>query len=238
MKEDQGVTKVGDLEQRYLHPDQQTEWDSKMADIQSNGLWGSATDEERDDLESDLYDLVVQNSAGVDMAEKIADGKNFGLDETEYLLYQLALDVVDTPNKNGKLGGSPTNAEKAAAIDRLPGLGDGEIAYLWDTKDGYEAYTAGVDMRAYVEKVGSGASVNVEKLVGARDYGMSDEDYYTFLDALDKYDQPTESGKYGTFTQDEAADAIASIPGLTGEQRAYLWRSVNKGWKAKNNPWG
>ena len=237
MKQDQGVKKVEDLEQRYLHPDQQIAYDGQLSSVQQSSIWRQADTEQRDELESDLYDLVVQNNAGEELAEKIADGANFGLDETEYLLYKLALDVVDQPNKSGELGGTATNAEKAAAIDLMPNLGDGEIAYLWDTKSGYEAYTAGLDMRAYVEHVGADMSVNIEKLVGAKDVGMSDEDYYNFLEVLHDFDQPTESGTLGTFTQDEATAAIASIPGLSREQRSYLWHSVNKGWKAKNNPW-
>ena len=92
-------------------------------------------------------------------------------------------------------------------------------------------------MRTYVERVGDGQSVNVEKMVGAMDEGMSEDDYYYFLDMLDEVDQPTESGKLGTFTQDEAKAAISAMPGLTREQRAWLWQSVNKGWKDKNNPW-
>lgn len=51
------------------------------------------------------------------------------------------------------------------------------------------------------------------------------------------YDQPTESGKMGTFTQDEAEAAIAAIAGLTDKERAYLWQSTNKGWKEDKNPW-
>lgn len=161
-----------------------------------------------------------------------------GMSELDYILYKVALGIVDQPNKNGELGGSPTNREKADAIATMNGLSDGDIAYLWDTKDGHAAYDAGIDMRSYIDKVAEGVSVDVEKMVGAKDVGMSDAEYYDFLDALDAHDKPTDSGTYGTFTQDEAEAAIRSIPGLSNKQRAYLWQSVNKGWKAKNNPWG
>jgi len=157
------------------------------------------------------------------------------MDEMDYILYKMALTMVDKPNENGELGGSPTQEEKAAAINLRYGLSDSDIAYLWDTKDGYMAYEAGADMRAYVDRIGSGESVNVEKMVGAMELGVSDEEYYSFLDALEEFDEPSESGKLGTFTQKEATKAVASIPGLTDEQRAYLWQSMNKSWK--KNPW-
>lgn len=171
------------------------------------------------------------------VAKAIEADKSCDMDEMDYILYKMALSMVDQPNKNGELGGTPTQAEQAMAIDLRDDLSDKDIAYLWDTKDGYAAYDAGVDMRAYVNKLADGTEVNVEKLIGAKDVGMSDEDYYDFLDALTEYDQPTENGKYGTFTQDEASAAIASIPGLTRAQRSYLWQSMNKSWKSKNNPW-
>ena len=237
MKKEQGVTKVEDLEQRYLHPDEQRTYDSKLKSVSSSSLWRSASTKQKEEAEAQLYNLTVGNDDGVKLQEKISDGKAYGLNETEYLLYELALDMVDQPNKSGKLGGAPTNEEKAAAIDKMSSLGNGEIAFLWDSKEGYEAYAAGLDMRTYVERVGDGQSVDVEKMVGAMDEGISEDEYYYFLDMLDEVDQPTESGKLGTFTQDEAKAAISAMPGLTREQRAWLWQSVNKGWKDKNNPW-
>lgn len=132
--------------------------------------------------------------------------------------------------------GETTPAEKAAAINSIGSLDDSDIANLWDTKQAREMYAEGVDMRAYVDYVGSGGRVTTEKLIGAKDFGMTEEEYFNFLEALKEVDQPTESGKTGTYTQAEATAAIASIPGLTRIERAYLWQSVNKGWKTKNNP--
>ena len=237
MKKDQGVTKVGDLEQRYLHPDQQRAYDGKLKNVKDSSLWRSASETQREEVEEQLYNLSVGNDEGEKLQEKISEGKTYGLSETEYLLYDLALSMVDQPNKSGKLGGTPTNEEKAAAIDKVGSLGNGEIAYLWDTKDGYEAYAGGLDMRAYVEHVGAGQKVNVEKMISAKDEGISENSYYDFLDMLKEVDQPTKNGTMGSFTQDEAAAAISAMPGLTREQRAYLWQSVNSGWSNKNNPW-
>ena len=72
----------------------------------------------------------------------------------------------------------------------------------------------------------------------ARDSGIDGETYMRFLDALDAADKPTESGKYGTYTQDEAYEAIKNLKGLSRQEKAVLWQSVNLNWKAKNNPFG
>ena len=144
MKKAENVKSVDDLEQRYLNPQFQSEYDSKMGTIQKNKLWSKASDAQRDKLEDNLYELIIGSKDGEKLQEKIDGGKSVGLDDTEYLLYRLALDM---------------------------------------------------------------------------------------------YDQPTENGKMGTFTQDEAEDAIAAIAGLTDKERAYLWQSTNKGWKEDKNPW-
>jgi hypothetical protein len=237
MKKAQGVKKVTELESRFLHPDQQVEYDQKMADIQKSRTWRKASEEQRDSLEADLYEIVTDSKSGLDLQEKIEAGKDYGLSETDYLLYRLALEMYDTPNKNGKLGGTPTNEEKADAILSLDGLSDSAMAYLWDTKQGYEAFAEGVDMDSYISYVGDDGKVNVEKLAGGSDYGIDADMYFDFLDALKAVDQPSKNGNYGSFTQDEATAAISSIPGLTREQRAYLWQSVNSGWNEKSNPW-
>ena len=144
MKKAENVKSVDDLEQRYLNPQFQSEYDSKMGTIQKNKLWSKASDAQRDKLEDNLYELIIGSKDGEKLQEKIDGGKSVGLDDTEYLLYRLALDM---------------------------------------------------------------------------------------------YDQPTENGKMGTFTQDEAEAAIAAIAGLTDKERAYLWQSTNKGWKEDKNPW-
>lgn len=236
MKNAQGVDSVKDLNQRYLPPDLQPEYDKTMGKVRSNMLWRNANEEQRDKVESKLYNYVCNTEASNGMHEILDAGKPYGLDETEYLLYNLALDMYDQPNENGELG-SHTQEEKADAILAVSGLSNGEIAVLWDTDTGYELFDAGINMLAYVEHIGSGGSVSTDKLIDAKQNGIVEDTYFDFLDMLDRYDQPTESGKYGTFTQDEATAAIAAMPGLTRAQRAYLWQSVNKSWKTKNNPW-
>lgn len=148
MKKDQGVTKVSELESRYLNPADQTEWDSKMKPIQRSSVWKSANAEQRDNLEDRLYGLVT-GSANDETMEYIAEGSAYGIDETDYLLWKTALEMVDQP-ADAKGHGSYSNQEKAEAISNMD-LSDSEIAYLWDTNEGYEAYAAGIDMGKYAE---------------------------------------------------------------------------------------
>ena len=67
------------------------------------------------------------------------------------------------------------------------------------------------------------------------DNAYNEEDYMGFLVSLDKYDKPTKSGKYGSYTQEEYR-AIKSLKGLSQKDKATLWQSVNSSWNAKNNP--
>lgn len=102
--------------------------------VQSNRLWRRATAEQQDHLEELLYDLTVGDTAGIKLREKIDGGEVYGLDETEYLLYRLALEMADKPSKSGKYGGNPTNDEVEAAIGMVGGLSDRARSYLWEAQ--------------------------------------------------------------------------------------------------------
>ena len=65
----------------------------------------------------------------------------------------------------------------------------------------------------------------------AYDKGIEGEDYMNFLKALSEVDEPTKSGKYGTYTQAEVTKAVKRIDGLTRKEKADLWQSVNTTWK-------
>ena len=162
MKKDQGVEKVSKLKNRYLAPADQTEWDSQMKPVQASGIWDAASEEQRDKLEDRLYALVTGNGETVEKErEYISDGLAYGLDETDYLLYKLALDMADKPSENGEYG-SYTNQEKAEAIGNLD-LSDGEIAYLWNTDEGYEAYANGIGMEHYVDFKAATSNMTADK---------------------------------------------------------------------------
>lgn len=77
----------------------------------------------------------------------------------------------------------------------------------------------------------------VKKVEAAAEVDIDDTEYLLYKLALEMYDKPTENGKYGTFTQEEAENAILELDGLTDAQRAYLWQNTNKGWNEKKNPW-
>ncbi|MGM9602384.1 MAG: hypothetical protein ACI3W5_12500, partial [Faecousia sp.] len=132
MKKAQGVESVDDLERRFLTAAQTTSYERVRSRVTGTAVWNAASAAQREALEEDLYDLTVANSSGLKLQEKIDGGAAYGIDEADYLLYRLALRVVDQPNKNGEYGGTPTNDETEAAIDMLAGLDDEARAYLWE----------------------------------------------------------------------------------------------------------
>ncbi len=133
MKDAQGVTKASELEQRYLSPDQEKVYDRVLGEITGSEVWRSASTEQRDKLEDSLYDLTVANGAGVKLQEKIDAGATYGIDEADYLLFRLALDLVDQPTESGKMG-SYTNDEVEEAIRLLTGLSDEAKSFLWTSQ--------------------------------------------------------------------------------------------------------
>ena len=131
MKRDQGVESVADLEARYLTPKQEQSYNSLRQRVTGTSVWSAASAEQREALEEDLYNLTVANSSGLKLQEKIDGGAAYGIDEADYLLYRLALHVVDQPSESGNLG-SYTGDEVQSAIDMLTGLDDEARAYLWE----------------------------------------------------------------------------------------------------------
>lgn len=133
MKDAQGVTKASELEQRYLSPDQEKVYNRVLGEITGSEVWRSASTEQRDKLEDSLYDLTVANGAGVKLQEKIDAGAAYGIDEADYLLFRLALDLVDQPTESGKMG-SYTNDEVEEAIEMLAGLSGEAKSFLWSSQ--------------------------------------------------------------------------------------------------------
>ena len=131
MKRDQGVESVADLETRYLSPKQEQSYSSVRQRVAGTTVWNAASAAQCEALEDDLYALTVGNSDGLKLQEKIDGGTAYGIDEVDYLLYRLALHVVDQPSESGNLG-SYTGEEVQSAIDMLPGLDNEARAYLWE----------------------------------------------------------------------------------------------------------
>ena len=130
MKAEQGVPGVKDLENRFLAPEQQVRYDATLQQVQQSDLWYQADERQRGDIEDVLYELAAGTSAGQTMQAKIDVGEAYGVSETDYLLYQLALEMADQPTDSGKYG-TYTGDEVQAAIDMLKGLSDDARGYLW-----------------------------------------------------------------------------------------------------------
>lgn len=135
MKKDQGVTSVEELTSRYLTPDQEKVYGEAYDRVTGTRVWKAATEDQREKLEDNLYDLTVCNDAGEELREKIDSGKSVGIDEVEYLLYKLAQEVV---SEDGNKNTNQSEAEAAAAM--LTGLSKAERAWLWQsTNKGWNA---------------------------------------------------------------------------------------------------
>lgn len=153
MKESEGVEKASELSKRYMSPDKEKRYDSSIRKVKSSGAWKSATTIQRKNAEADLYEFITSTSE--DMVKTRAEAGAFGVDETEYTLWQLAIEMADQP-KGQKGSGSYDLKEKAEAINSL-NLGDEEIAYFFgkglnesSKEELNETRSAGIDLREYV----------------------------------------------------------------------------------------
>ena len=134
MKRDQGVESVNDLDQRYLTPTQEKTYQASIEKVTGTSVWRSASQEQKDALEDDLYELTTGSQAGQKIQEKIDAGSKSGVSETDYLLYMLALDIADSQNEDPeKRNGSTDQSEAETAINMIPGLTDEARAYLWQS---------------------------------------------------------------------------------------------------------
>ena len=175
MKKDQGVSSVGELDDRYYSPADQAKYDKLMGTVQTSGLWSAATEKQRDNLKEDVYTYLTGDSkTAQEMRDDMSDAKNYGIDETEYLLWNLALEMYDTPSDSGDYGSYNTR-EKADAIAAMTSLSDKEKAYLWSTKttsdEVWDAYDAGVDIGDYVD-----FKAALSELEAGVDYKKGDRD--------------------------------------------------------------
>lgn len=132
MKKAQGVRFVEDLNQRYLTPKQQAAYDRQMDVLTQTILWSTATAKQKKDVQADLYNLLVGNKTGEELKSKITAGAGYGVDQTDFLLYQLSLAQHDRPTDSGKYG-SYTQEEAEAALRAISSLNDNERGYLWQT---------------------------------------------------------------------------------------------------------
>lgn len=74
-----------------------------------------------------------------------------------------------------------------------------------------------------------------EKIDDGAVYGIDEADYLLYKLALSMCDEPSESGKLGSYTNDEVEEAIKMLA-LSDEASSYLWLAQGK--NEKSNPWG
>lgn len=150
MKKKENVNDVSDLSKRYYAPTQEGQYDAIVNELQNSDIWADADEEKQ----KKVYDTINTYFSGEgetseELRREIEDGKKYGVDESEYLLYKLALQMVD--QDEGKKGyGSYSLSEKAEAIS-MQNLSNDELAYLWDTEEGWEAYKKGIRMSKYID---------------------------------------------------------------------------------------
>lgn len=134
MREAQGVESVADLTRRYLTPDQERTYNRIYSQVTSSAIWSAASEEQREAVEDDLYDLAAGTDAGQRLQEKINGGASYGISDGDYLLYLAAREIADAANEDlEKRNGSIDQSEAEAAIDMLTGLSDEARAYLWQS---------------------------------------------------------------------------------------------------------
>lgn len=132
MKDAAGVSSAGELENRFLAPAAQAQYDRTLGEVAATRIWALAGN--RDGLQEKtrgrIYDLAAGTSDGKKLQEKIDGGRQYGLTDTEYILFRAALDTTDKPSESGKYG-TYTNDEVETAIRAVQGLSDKERRYLW-----------------------------------------------------------------------------------------------------------
>ena len=90
-------------------------------------------------------------------------------------------------------------------------------------------------MYDYVVGNNSGTKIS-DKIDGGSSVGLNANEYFQYLLALSVVDQPNESGKLGTYTNEEQEAAIRMVDGLSDAERSYLWGLSHD--SDKNNPFG
>jgi len=96
---------------------QQHAYDSSIQTLEASPIWNTSSEDNKE-----YYTGILENlSVGIEnqSTEYVTKLAKNGLTNEQVILYKLALKKVDKPNKNGKLGGTPTNAEKEDAIRLL-----------------------------------------------------------------------------------------------------------------------
>lgn len=166
MKEAEGVKEASDLSKRYMTPKDEKQYDNSLKKIKSSKVWKSANETQRKGAEADLYEFITSTSD--DMQKSRTEARLYGIDETEYTLWKLAIEMADQP-KGEKGSGSYDYKEKAEAINSL-NLGDEEIAYFFGNglsesskEELNNTLNAGIDIKEYVNFKAATSDMKADK---------------------------------------------------------------------------
>lgn len=113
--------------------EKQTFYGTVYDEMTASSLWDKAPDAAKDKALEKLLNLALEMGVegtvadGAKSKAVIEGGKSVGLDATEYMLYQVALQMANPD------GGNAKNAEYEEAINMVPGLSNEEKSYLWST---------------------------------------------------------------------------------------------------------
>lgn len=193
-----GVEKVltGEEYVRYATKKGQVSYDM-VTELTSSGEYKTFTDEERVQAIQETYKYAEQKAKSIVSAYKPSKWtENFEkVGAPVYTSYKIELSKVDD-------NGNYSNAEKADAIFAMGDLTNDEMAYLWDSEQGWEAYEKGVRMDKYIdfkdkasgftsEKDANGKSISGSKKAKVVDYlndaELTDEEWDYFYYELMGY---------------------------------------------------
>ena len=142
MKKAEGVEETEDLSKRYMSPDDERKYDNSLRKVKTSDAWRSASASQRKEAEAHLHNFITSSSESMEKTR--AEARSAGVDETEYVLWQLATEVV--------LGEDDSwNAIKKADAIELIDLGDSELAYFYGTETADKAYSGGVSMENFAK---------------------------------------------------------------------------------------
>ena len=171
MKKAEGVEKVSDLPKRYMTPADERKYDNALSKVRTSNAWESANAKQRKDAKASLYEFLTSTSD--DMIETRAEAKAAGVDETEYTLWKLAIEMADQP-EGQKGSGSYDYKEKAEALN-LINLGDEEMAYFFgkglnetSKKELEETLDAGIDIQEYANFKAAVSDMKADKYANGK----------------------------------------------------------------------
>jgi hypothetical protein len=131
-KKDLGISDVDNLPERILTPEEGLIQERAQNKVHSSPLYKNATPEQKEEADTLINSLVREDRGEAEKALNVLDAaeeNDIAFTRSDWVLYKLALDMVDQPNDKGNLG-SFTNAEREEAI-RLLTINDSAKDFLW-----------------------------------------------------------------------------------------------------------